>query len=167
MARHVRASVPMGGKKKKAKTPGLLGDNRKARFLYAIEDTLECGIELRGSEVKSIKAAKFDFSDAFIEASAGQLTLRNFSITPYNHASLFNHRPDRPRQLLAHKKEILKLERRVNERGFTLIPLKFYLVQGRVKVELALCRGKKMVDKRQSVKLHDIQRDMERDFRNR
>jgi len=156
----------MSGRKKKAKrTPGLLGDNRKARFLYTIEDTLECGIELRGSEVKSIKAAKFDFSDAFIEASGGQLTLRNLSITPYNHAGIFNHRPDRPRQLLAHKKEILRLERRVNERGITLIPLKFYLARGRVKVELALCRGKRLADKRQSIKAHDIQRDIERDFK--
>jgi len=156
----------MGGGKKKAKTPGLLGDNRKARFLYTIEDSLECGIELRGTEVKSIKAAKFDFSDAFIEANGGQLTLRNLSITPYNHASLFNHRSDRPRRLLAHKKEILKLERKVNEKGVTLIPLKFYLVQGRIKVELALCRGKRLVDKRQSIKAYDIQRDIERDFKN-
>lgn len=157
----------MGGKKKRAKTPGLLGDNRKARFLYTIEDTLECGIELRGTEVKSIKAAKFDFSDSFIEASGGKLTLRNLSVTPYNHASLFNHKSDRPRQLLAHKKEILKLEHKVNEKGFTLIPLKFYLVQGRIKVELALCRGKRLVDKRQSIKVHDIQRDIDRDFKNR
>jgi len=157
----------MGGKKKKAKTPGLLGDNRKARFFYTIEDTLECGIELRGSEVKSIRAAKFDFSDAFIEASAGRLTLRNFNITAYNHASIFNHKPDRPRRLLAHKKEILRLERRVNEKGITLIPLKFYLTRGRVKVELGLCRGKKMFDKRQSIKAHDIQRDMDRNFKKR
>lgn len=157
----------MGRKKKKAKTPGLLGDNRKARFLYTIEDTLECGIALRGTEVKSIKAAKFDFSDSFIEAKGGNLTLRNLSITPYNHASIFNHRPDRPRQLLAHKKEILKLERKVNEKGITLVPLKFYLAQGKVKVELALCRGKRLVDKRQSIKTYDLQRDIERDFKNR
>jgi len=157
----------MSGKKKKVRrSPGLLGDNRKARFLYTIEDTLECGIELRGSEVKSIKAAKFDFSDAFVEASGGQLTLRNFNITPYDHASIFNHRSNRPRRLLAHKKEILRLERRVNERGITLIPLKFYLAQGRIKVELALCRGKRLFDKRQSIKAYDIQRDIERDFKN-
>jgi len=157
----------MGGKKRKTRTPGLLGDNRKARFLYTIEDTLECGIELRGTEVKSVKAAKFDFSDAFIEASHGQLILRNLNITPYDHAGIFNHRPKRLRRLLAHKKEILKLERKVNEKGITLIPSKFYLSQGKIKVEVALCRGKKLVDKRQSIKAHDIERDIERDFKNR
>ena len=154
-------------KKKKPSTPGLLGDNRKARFLYSVEDTLECGIELVGTEVKSIKSAHFNFTDAFVEVRDEQLWLRNFHITPYTHGGVFNHDADRPRRLLAHKKEILRLERRVNERGYTLIPLKFYLVRGRVKVEVGLCRGKKMHDKRESIKQRDIQRDMDRDFRSR
>ena len=155
----------MGAKKKKKSTPGLLGDNRKARFLYTVEDTLECGIELRGTEVKSLKAAHFNFTDAFVEVRDGELWLRNFNVTPYTHGGVFNHASDRPRRLLAHKKEILKLEKKVNEKGNTLIPLKFYLKNGRVKVEVGLCRGKKMHDKRDTIKQRDVQRDMDREFR--
>ena len=157
----------MGAKKKKGKTPGLLGDNRKARFLYIIEDSLECGIELVGTEVKSIKSAHFSFTDAYVEARGGELWMRNLQITPYERGGVFNHASDRPRRLLAHKKEILKLERRVNEKGVTLIPLKFYLSSGIVKVEVGVCRGKKMHDKRDSIKQRDIQRDMDREFRTR
>jgi len=157
----------MGAKKKKKTTPGLLGVNRKARFLYTVEDSLECGIELKGTEVKSIKAAHFNFTDAFVEAQGGQLWLRNLSITPYTHGGIFNHVSDRPRRLLAHKKEILKLEKKVNEKGVTLIPLKFYLIRGYVKVEVGLCRGKKMSDKRNTIKDRDIQRDMDRESRGR
>ncbi|MCG8452380.1 MAG: SsrA-binding protein SmpB [Spirochaetales bacterium] len=157
----------MGAKKKKTSQPGLLGDNRKARHLYIIEERLECGIELRGTEVKSMKAAHFNFTDAFVEASHDELWLRNFQITPYSFGGVFNHTSDRPRRLLAHKKEILKLQKRVSEKGLTLIPLKFYLVKGRVKVEVGLCRGKKLHDKRESIKQRDIQRDMDREARQR
>jgi SsrA-binding protein len=157
----------MGAKKKKSSKPGMLGDNRKARFLYTIEDSLECGIELRGTEVKSIKAAHFNFTDAFVEAREGELWLRNLSITPYTHAGVFNHESDRPRRLLAHKKEILKLERKVNEKGVTLIPLKFYLSKGYVKVEVGLCRGKKLADKRNTIKDRDLQRDLDREVKTR
>ena len=145
----------------------MLGDNRKARFLYTIEDSLECGIELRGTEVKSIKAAHFNFTDAFVEAREGELWLRNLSITPYTHGGVFNHESDRPRRLLAHKKEILKLERKVNEKGVTLIPLKFYLSKGYVKVEVGLCRGKKLADKRNTIKDRDLQRDLDREVKTR
>lgn len=155
----------MAAKKKKHRTPGLLGDNRKARHLYTIEDSLECGIELVGTEVKSIKAAHFNFTDAFVEINESELWLRNFQITPYTHGGVFNHASDRPRRLLAHKKEILKLEKKVNEKGVTLIPLKFYLSNGRVKVEVGLCRGKKMHDKRDTIKQRDIQRDLDREVR--
>jgi SsrA-binding protein len=157
----------MGAKKKKSSKPGMLGDNRKARFLYTIEDSLECGIELRGTEVKSIKAAHFNFTDAFVEAREGELWLRNLSITPYTHGGVFNHESDRPRRLLAHKKEILKLERKVNEKGVTLIPLKFYLSKGYVKVEVGLCRGKKLADKRETIKDRDLQRDLDREIKTR
>lgn len=157
----------MGAKKKKGKTPGLLGDNRKARFLYIIEDSLECGIELVGTEVKSIKSAHFSFTDAYVEVRDGELWMRNLKITPYERGGVFNHSTDRPRRLLAHKKEILKLERRVNEKGVTLIPLKFYLSTGLVKVEVGVCRGKKMHDKRDSIKQRDMQRDLDREYRTR
>ena len=157
----------MGAKKKKKTTPGLLGDNRKARHLYAVEDSLECGIELAGTEVKSIRAAHFNFTDAFVEVVDGELWLRNFHITPYTHGGVFNHASDRPRRLLAHKKEILKLGKKVAEKGVTLIPLKFYLSRGYVKVEVGLCRGKKMHDKRDAIKQRDIQRDLDREYKTR
>ncbi|OQX30099.1 MAG: SsrA-binding protein [Spirochaeta sp. LUC14_002_19_P3] len=152
-------------KKKKESPPGLLADNRRARFLYIIEEALECGIELAGTEVKSLKNAHFSFTDAYAEVRDGELWLRNFQITPYMQGGVFNHASDRPRRLLAHKKEILKLGRRVNEKGFTLIPLKFYLSRGYVKVELGVCRGKKLYDKRESIKQRDVDLDMERNYR--
>lgn len=157
----------MAAKKKKNSHPGVLGDNRKARFLYTIEDTLECGIELKGTEVKSIKSAHFNFVDSYVEAQEGELWLRNLSVTPYSYAGVFNHETERPRRLLAHKKEILKLERKVNEKGVTLIPLKFYLSKGYVKVLVGLCRGKKLADKRNTIKDRDLQRDMDRESKNR
>lgn len=157
----------MSAKKKKKPHPGLLGDNRRARFLYSVEERLECGIQLAGSEVKSIKSAMFSFTDAYVEVRDTELWLRNFHITPYSHAGVFNHDAERPRRLLAHRKEILKLERRVNEKGLTLIPLKFYLSHGYVKVEVGLCRGKKMHDKRESIKRRDIERDLNREYRAR
>lgn len=157
----------MSAKKKKKPSPGLLGDNRRARFLYSVEERLECGIQLAGSEVKSIKSAMFSFTDAYVEVRDTELWLRNFHITPYSHAGVFNHDAERPRRLLAHRKEILKLERRVNEKGLTLIPLKFYLSHGYVKVEVGLCRGKKMHDKRESIKRRDIERDLNREYRAR
>ena len=143
----------------------MLGDNRKARFLYVIEDSLECGIELVGTEVKSVKSSHFDFSDSFAEVREGELWLRNFSITPYRGAGVFNHYLERTRRLLAHKKEILRLEKRVNEKGCTLVPLRLYLSNGRVKVLLGLCRGKKLADKRETIKKRDLQRDLERQVR--
>jgi len=155
----------MGAKKKKTKTPGLLGENRKARHLYIIEETLECGIELKGTEVKSLKAGKFSFTDSFAEIRNGELWLRNFHITPYSHGGVFNHPAERPRRLLAHKKEILKLHKKVKEKGVTLVPLKFYLSRGYVKVEIGVCRGKKLHDKRETIKNRDIQRDMDRSVR--
>jgi SsrA-binding protein len=155
------------GKKKKSGTPGLLGDNRKARFLYTIEESLECGIELQGTEVKSMKAHHFNFTDAYVEVQDAELWLRNFQITPYTHGGVFNHAADRPRRLLAHKKEIIKLGKKVSEKGVTLIPLKFYLNKGFVKVELGLCRGKKLHDKRDAIKDRDMQRDLDREYRTR
>ena len=141
----------MSAKKKKKPPPGLLGDNRRARFLYSVEERLECGIQLAGSEVKSMKSAMFSFTDAYVEVRDTELWLRSFHITPYSHAGVFNHDAQRP----------------VNEKGLTLIPLKFYLSHGCVKVEVGLCRGKKMHDKRESIKRRDIERDLNREYRAR
>lgn len=150
---------------KEKKKSNVIAENRKARFNYIIEETLECGIVLKGTEVKSIRAAKFSFPDAFVEIRHGELFIRNLNITPYDYAGVFNHKSEGARKLLAHKKEIEKLQRKVNEKGYTLVPLKFYLKQSLVKVEVALCKGKKMFDKRNSIKERDNKRDLERQFR--
>lgn len=143
----------------------ILGDNRKARFNYEVEETLECGIELKGTEVKSAKSGKLSFSDAYAKITDGELWLSGLHISPYPFGNLFNHDPDRDRKLLAHKEEIAKLRRKVDERGYTLIPLKFYLRKGYVKLDLGLCKGKKLYDKRENIKQKDMKREMERDSR--
>lgn len=153
------------GKKKKKTPSNVLGTNRKAHFNYFVEDTLECGISLQGTEVKSLKESQFSFTDSFVEIINGELFLNKLHITPYNFGNIHNHTPDRSRKLLAHKKEIEKLDKKVNEKGFTLIPLKFYLKNGRVKVEVGVCRGKKLYDKRETIKKKDQNRDTERNFR--
>ena len=153
----------MSKKKKNGGHPGLLGDNRKARFLYIVEETLECGLVLKGSEVKSLKSGKFSFTDSYAEVIRGELYLKQLQITPWAFGSVFNEKPMRSRKLLAHRHEIERLERKTREKGFTLIPLKFYLKSGRVKVEIGLCRGKKQYDKRESIKRRDQQRDADRE----
>ncbi len=151
---------------KKKKTPSnVLGENRKARYNYTVSESLECGIALKGTEVKSFKASKFSFPDSFVEIRNHELFIRNLHVTPYDFGNIHNHDPDRVRKLLAHKQEIKKLERKVSEKGFTLIPLKFYLVKGKVKVEVGVCKGKKQYDKRETIKAKDQQRDAERNFK--
>ncbi len=145
----------------------VLASNRKARFHYEIEDSLECGIELQGTEVKSLRAGKFSFADSYARVRNGELYLIAFHITPYEHGNIFNHEPDRDRKLLAHAQEIKRMQRRIDERGFTLVPLKVYLKKGMVKVELGLGRGKKIYDKRESIKQKDLKRDADREMRNR
>lgn len=149
-------------KKKKKEAPGTLGSNRKAYFNYTVEESLECGIELKGTEVKSLRAHHFSFVDSFCEIKDDQLWLNKLSINPYDFGNIHNHITDRPRKLLAHRKEIEKLERKTREKGITLIPLKFYLKGSLVKVEVGLCRGKKQFDKRETIKSRDLDRDMAR-----
>ena len=142
----------------------IIAENRKARFDYFIEDTYECGIVLQGTEVKSVKNGNISFPDAFAEITNGEVWVKNFHISEYSFSSIFNHNPDRPKKLLLHAEEIKRLTRRVEEKGCTLIPLDFYLKDGRVKVTLGVCKGKKMYDKRASIKDRDIQRDIQREF---
>ena len=144
-----------------------LATNRRARHTYQVEDSFECGLALAGTEVKSMRTGKFSFSDAYGRIKDDELWLVGFHISQYDHASVFNHEPDRERKLLAHKQEIIRLKRKVDERGFTLIPLRVYLKNGLVKVELGICRGKKLVDKRHSIKERDQKRDAERELRRR
>ena len=142
----------------------IIAENRKARFDYFIEDTYECGIVLQGTEVKSVKNGNISFPDAFAEITNGEVWVKNFHISEYSFSSIFNHNPDRPKKLLLHAEEIKRITRRVEEKGCTLIPLDFYLKDGRVKVTLAVCKGKKIYDKRAAIKDRDVQRDIQREF---
>lgn len=151
----------------KEENPGtkLLADNRKARFNFSVEDKIECGVELQGTEVKSMKSGRFSFSDAYGRIKNEELWLVGFHISPYPFGNMFNHDPDRERKLLAHKQEIKRLKRKTDERGYTLVPLKFYLKRGMVKLELGVCLGKKSYDKRETIKKRDQLRDAHREMR--
>ncbi|MBN2049551.1 MAG: SsrA-binding protein SmpB [Spirochaetales bacterium] len=144
-----------------------LAVNRRARYDYTVEENLECGIALEGTEVKSLKAGKFSFSDSYAKIDNDQLVLVGFHITPYMFGNIHNHEPDRLRVLLAHKKEIKRLKRKVDERGYTLIPLRVYLKRGLIKLDLGICQGKKQKDKREAIKERDVKREVEREFRGR
>ncbi len=145
----------------------ILADNRKARYNYLVLDSLECGIALQGTEVKSLRSGKFSFTDAYARIENNQLWLVGLHITPYEFGNIFNHVPDRKRRLLAHKDEINRLRRKVDEKGLTLVPLKFYLKGRLVKLEIGVCQGKKLHDKRQSIKERDDKRSMDREFKQR
>ncbi len=145
----------------------VLGDNRKARYHYEIEETMECGIALQGTEVKSIRSGKFSFSDAYGRIRDGELWLIGLHVTPWPFGGVFNHEPERDRKLLVKKKELKFLKRKVDEKGFTLIPMQFYLKNGLIKVALGVGRGKKLYDKRESIKKREQSREVERDFKSR
>ena len=139
--------------------------NRKARFDYSVDETYECGIELLGTEVKSFRDGRISFPDAWAEVINREVWLRSLRIAENPFSSIFNHDPDRKKKLLLHRDEIKRINRKVEEKGFTLIPLSFYFKNGRVKVELGLCKGKKQYDKRADIRENDLKRDMEREFR--
>jgi SsrA-binding protein len=145
----------------------IIAVNRKARFDYTVDETYECGIELRGTEVKSVRDGRISFPDAWAEIVNGEVWLNSFSIAENPFSSIFNHDPLRKKRLLLHKQEIKRLHRKVEEKGYTLVPLSFYFKKGRVKVELGVCKGKKMYDKRAGIRERDLNRDMEREFRGR
>ncbi len=145
----------------------VIAQNRKAHFNYTITDSFECGIALQGTEVKSVKNGNISFPDSFALIENGEIWLQNFHISEYAFSSIFNHDPDRKKKLLLHREEIKRLQRKVDEKGFTLIPLEVYLKKGLVKINLGLCKGKKDFDKRESIKDRDIKRDIAREFRER
>ncbi|MEW6114918.1 MAG: SsrA-binding protein SmpB [Thermodesulfobacteriota bacterium] len=136
--------------------------NRKARFNFEIEDTLEAGIALVGSEVKSLRQGKANLSDSYAKIRGDELFLVDAHISAYDQAGSQNHDPLRERKLLLHKREIRKLVGKVAERGFSLIPLKLYFKNAKVKVELALAKGKRAFDKREAIKKKDQRRELER-----
>lgn len=144
----------------------IIAQNKKAHFDYFVEEKYECGIVLEGTEVKSVKEGSVSFQDSFAEIQNGELWMRNFHISEYKYSSVFNHNPDRIKKLLVHKEELKRLQRKVEEKGFTLIPLNFYLKNGRVKLTLGVCKGKKQYDKRAAIKERDVNRDLQREFKN-
>src|SRR5512143_2063822 len=144
-----------------------LATNRKALFHYEVLERVEAGIALVGTEVKSIRDGGLNFSDAWVEFRSGELMLVGCRIAPYSHGNLMNHPPERERKLLLHKREILKLGGRATERGLTLVPLRAYLKNGRVKLEVGLARGKQAHDKRDAIRKKDEERETRRVLRGR
>jgi SsrA-binding protein len=144
-----------------------LGRNKKAFHNFSVSETLECGIELMGTEVKSLKAHHFNFADAWVEIRRSQFWLKGLSINTYSHGNIYNHEPMRDRRLLAHRSEIEKWRRKVDERGFTIVPLAFYVKHGLIKVEIGLCKGKKTHDKSADIKERDLAREADREARDR
>jgi SsrA-binding protein len=141
--------------------------NRKARHDYEVLDTYETGIVLKGSEVKSIRLSNANLQDSYASIRAGEVWLEGMHINTYEQANQFNHDPVRARRLLLHKKEIRKLFTKTAERGLTLVPLKVYFSNGKAKVELGLCRGKKSYDKRETLAKRDHDMEMKRALRAR
>lgn len=141
--------------------------NRKAHHDYFVEDRYEAGIELFGTEVKSIRAGTLNLKDSYCIAKNGELYLHGMHISPYEHGNIFNRDPVRPRRLLMHKREIMRLFGRIKQDGYSLIPLSVYFRGPRVKLELGLARGKKLYDKRASAASRDAKREMDRAMKNR
>ena len=147
---------------RKPKTPTFkpIADNRKARYEYSIEDTIEVGIALSGTEVKSLRIGKVQLSDGYAHIDNGELFLSNVHISPYAHGNRFNLEEKRKRKLLAHSREIAKLVVKLRDKGATLVPLKIYFKGNKVKILIGIGRGKKSYDKRQSIKERDAKRDI-------
>jgi len=139
-----------------------VASNRKALHDYFIEDTFEAGIALTGTEIKSVRAARVNLRDGFVQIRNGEAWLLNVHISPYDFGNRENHEPRRERRLLLHRQEIRKLRGKVAERGWTIVPLRMYLKDGLAKVEIALVRGKRLYDKKDAVAERDMDRDLRR-----
>ena len=135
-------------------------NNRKAKYDYNILEEIECGIELVGTEVKSIRNGSVNLKDSYAIIKNGEAYLLNTHISLYEEGNIFNHEETRTRKLLLHKKEILKLNDKIRIEGYTLIPLKMYFVKNKVKVLLGICKGKKLYDKRETIKKRDMEREL-------
>ena len=152
----------MASTKEKVK---IVCDNRKARHEYNFLEVFEAGIELKGTEVKSLRAGKGNLQDAYAKIEDGQMILYNMHISPYKMGNRFNHDPKRPRRLLVHKSEIIKLYSKVREKGLTLVPTKVYFNRSWIKVEIALAQGKKLYDKRADMISKTVRRETERSLK--
>ncbi len=140
----------------------VIATNRKARHDFNLEEMIEAGIVLQGSEIKSVRAGKVSLREAYVRVDGREAWLVNAHIATYDPASKMNHEPRRPRKLLLHKREILRLFDKVRQRGYTIVPTRMYLKNGRAKVEIALARGKKQYDKRRDLAKREAAREMER-----
>lgn len=143
----------------------VLAQNRRARHDFFVLETWEAGIELKGTEVKSIRLGKCNLKDCYAQVKDGEMLVYGMHISPYEKGSYFNTDPLRPKRLLMHKAEIRRCHAQVMQQGLALIPLSVYLKDGRVKLELALCKGKKLYDKRDDIAKRDAKRDMDRAMR--
>ncbi len=152
------------GAKRKA-APGDIASNRYASHKYELVERLECGIALKGSEVKSLRASGAQLKDGYAAIEGGELWLNSVHIPPYGPASRENHDPERPRKLLVHRRELERLAVRTKERGFTLVPTRMYFSGSHAKVEIALARGKTLYDKRESLRTREQQREIQRALR--
>ena len=144
-----------------------VAQNKKAYHEYFVEEAYECGLSLQGTEVKSIREGRINLKESFCMIRNGEIFAEGMHISPYEQGNVFNHDPLRPKKLLMHKNEIRKLAGLVSRQGYTLIPLKVYLKDGRMKLELGLCKGKQLHDKRDAAAERDAQRDIERAFSSR
>ncbi len=145
----------------------IIAQNKKAFHDYFVDERYEAGVELFGTEVKSIRAGKVNVKESYCDIKDGEVYVVGMHISPYEQGNIFNKDPMRPKKLLLHKREILKLFGLVSQKGYTLIPLQVYLKNSRVKIEIGLCRGKKLYDKREDMARNDAKRDMERAFKSR
>ena len=145
----------------------VLARNREAYHEYFVEEEMEAGIELKGTEVQSVRAGTLNLKDAWCGVKDGEMILNQMHISPYDHGNRFNPDPRRPRRLLMHRREIMRLFGKVKQDGYSLIPLSVYLKGSRVKVKVGLCKGKKLYDKRQSAAEKDAKRQIERAMKER
>lgn len=143
----------------------LLANNKKARHDYFLEEYYETGIELKGTEVKSLRTGKCSIKEAYVQIEKGEIYIYQMHISPYEKGNIFNRDPLRTRKLLIHKQEIVKLADKVKEQGYTIVPVEVYLKGSLVKVEIALAKGKKLYDKRRDIASKDQRREAERDFK--
>ena len=143
----------------------LIANNKKARHDYFLEELYEAGICLHGTEVKSLRMGKCSIKESFIRIEKGEVVIYGMHISPYEKGNIFNKDPLRPKKLLLHKREILKLQQKIAEQGYTLVPSEVYLKGSLVKVQIALAKGKKLYDKRQDIAKKDLRREAERDFK--
>lgn len=143
----------------------LIANNKKARHDYFLEELYEAGISLHGTEVKSLRMGKCSIKEAFIRIENGEVIVYGMHISPYEKGNIFNKDPLRPKKLLLHKKEILKLQQKIAEKGYTLVPVEVYLKGSLVKAQIALAKGKKLYDKRQDIAKKDQRRESEREFK--